>query len=251
MGEAPENTLVSFQKAVEHGADLVEMDVRVTREGEVVIIHDAMLDRTTNGRGRVNRKGLKELKALDAGCRFTPDGGASYPYRDQRIEIPTLEEFLSTCAESKAIIEIKQARSPIVETVVGTVLRMGREGRVLLATENDQIMRMIRHEIARTQTAVATGFSYGEVEDFMAWLAGGQRAPLSPPGQALQIPCEYGGMTLVSKQTVKGAHDLGIEIFVWTVNEIREMERLLRLDVDGIITDYPARLSNLLSRERP
>lgn len=251
MGEAPENTLLSFQRAVEDGAGIIELDVRASKEGEVVIIHDATLERTTNGRGRVRRQGLKELKALDAGYWFTTDGGASYPYRGKKIALPTLEEFLSTSPQVKAIIEIKQARPAIVKRVIATVRRFGGGDQVLLATEKDQIMKDIRKELRDNDLAIATGFSYGEVAAFLRWVLGGKKGPFVPPGQAFQIPCEYGDITLVSEETLNAAHDLGVEMFVWTVNDVEEMERLLKLGVDGIITDYPARLRNLILQRRP
>ncbi|TAJ75550.1 glycerophosphodiester phosphodiesterase [bacterium] len=248
MGEAPENTLPSFKRALEDGAQFVELDVWGSKESEVVIIHDGSLGRTTNGRGRVNRHTLKELKALDAGYWFTADGGKSYPYRGQKIEIPTLKELFAELPEIRSIIEIKQARPPIVKKVVETVRHAGKEGQVLLATEKDQIMREIRSEFQIHDLPVATGLSYGEVAGFMSWLAGGKIGHFDPPGQALQIPCEYNGMTLVSEQTLEAAHELGIEMFVWTVNDTSEMARLLGLGADGIITDYPARLRDLVSQ---
>lgn len=250
MGEAPENTLLSFRRAFEDGAGLIELDVRGTKDGEAVIIHDATLGRTTNGRGRVSRHTLKELKALDAGYWFTLDGGKSFPYRGQKIEILTLQELFSTFPEVKAIIEIKQARPPIVEKVIGTVCQAVKEEQVLLATEKDQIMKEIRRELQTAELPIATGFSYGEVADFVGWLAGGKTGHFDPPGQAFQIPSEYNGMTLVSEQTLEAAHELGLEMFVWTVNDIGEMARLLGLGADGIITDYPARMRDLMSEKR-
>lgn len=248
-GEAPENTLVSFQRAVQDGARFLELDVRSTEDGEVVIIHDATLRRTTNGRGRVSRLTVKEIKAFDAGYRFTPNGGISYPYRGQKIQIPTLEELFSACPTVKAIVEIKQARPPIVKNVIETVKRLGREGQILLATEKDEIMREVRSELQENGLTIATGFSYGEVVAFVRWVAAGRKGNYAPPGQALQIPCEYAGVTLVSEETVKAAHDMGVELFVWTVNDVEEMDRLLSLGVDGIITDYPARLRRLVVKK--
>lgn len=250
-GEAPENTLPSLQKALDDGATFLELDVRGTKEGEVVILHDATLARTTNGHGQVKRHTLAELKKLDAGYRFTRDGGKSYPCRGQKIEIPTLRELFGALPRLRAIIEIKQARPAIVKKVVETIRQTGKEKQLLLATENDRIMEEIRGEIKTFGLPIATGFSYGEVAAFMAWLAGGKRDKYAPPGQAFQIPCEYNGMTLVSERTLQAAHDLGIEMFVWTVNDKEEMARLLGLGVDGIITDYPARLRDLALRERP
>ena len=249
MGEAPENTLLSFQRALHDGAKYLELDVRSSKDGEVVIIHDATLGRTTNGHGQVKKHKLADLKRLDAGHRFTLDGGKCNPYRGQKIEIPTLQELFSTIPQAKAIIEIKQARPPIVKNVLEIVCQAGKEAQVLLATENDRIMKEIRAELKTSDLPIATGFSYGEVAAFMVWLAGGRRDSYAPRGQAFQIPCKYNGMTLVSGQTLKAAHELGIEMFVWTINETQEMARLLELGVDGIITDYPARLSELAAKK--
>ena len=247
-GLAPENTLLSFQRAFEDGAKFLELDVQGSKDGEVVIIHDGSLDRTTNGRGRVNRHSLKDLRALDAGYWFTPDGGESYPYRGQNVTIPTLRKLFSTLPQAGAIVEIKQARPSIVNKVIETVRQAGNEDQVLLATENDQIMKEIRRELQTSELSIATGFSYGEVAAFMGWLAGGKTSDYLPSGQAFQIPCEYNGMTLVNELTLRAAHDLGLEMFVWTVNEREQMRRLLELGVDGIITDYPARLRDLIAK---
>jgi glycerophosphoryl diester phosphodiesterase len=245
-GEAPENTLPSFQRAVADGATIVELDVRGTADGEVVVIHDATVNRTTNGRGRASRLTLAEIKRLDAGYRFTKDGGRTYPYRGKRIEIPTLAELFSSLPQIRAIVEIKQSHPPIVKKVVEIVCSAGKEHDVLLATEEDEIMTEIRAALEDSDTPMATGFCYGEVAAFMAWLERGGSETYQPPGHAMQLPCEFGGRTLVSAQTLAAAHDLGVEMFVWTVNEPAEMERLLDLGVDGIITDYPARLRALL-----
>jgi glycerophosphoryl diester phosphodiesterase len=246
-GEAPENTLQSFQRALADGAGLVELDVRATRDGEVVIIHDATVDRTTDGRGVVNEKSLSEIKRLDAGYRCTKDGGKTYPYRAERIEIPTLGEFFSSFPKTLAIVEIKQAHPGIVKTVAEIVRRAGKEHDVLLATEEDRIMMEIRAELGQSALPMATGFCHGEVAAFMHWLATGRAGAYQSPGLALQLPCEFQGQPLVSAETIEAAHELGIEMFVWTVNELAEMDRLLGLGVDGIITDYPSRLRALLA----
>jgi glycerophosphoryl diester phosphodiesterase len=242
--------LVSIQRAFEDGAQFVEIDLQGTKDGEVVVIHDATVKRTTNGRGRVNKQDLKGLKALDAGYWFSTDGGTSYPYRGQGIVIPTLRELFEVLPQATAIIEVKQLRPSIVKRVLETVRRAHKEEQVLLATEKDEIMREIRGELEASGLAIATGFSYGEVAAFMGWLAGGKTEAYAPLGQAFQVPCKYNGMTLVNELTLNAAHDLGVEMFVWTVNEIEEMDRLLTLGVDGIITDYPARLRDLISQKR-
>lgn len=244
-GESPENTLPAFRKAFEAGAEFVELDVRGSKEGHVVIVHDATLERTTNGRGRVKEKTLLELKALDAGYWFTPDGGASYPFRERNIALPTLEEYFLAFPLARAIIEIKQASPSIVPSVIDVVRRLGRQGHVLLATEKDSVMEELRRNIRESGLSIATGFSYGEVAAFFYWVRGGKKGAFLPPGQAFQIPPKYNDFTLVSDETVGAAHELATEMFVWTINDPEEMKRLLRLGVDGLITDYPARLRDL------
>ncbi len=134
-GEAPENTLVSFQRAVRDGAQFIELDVRGSRDGEVMVIHDATVKRTTNGSGAVSKQNLKDLEALDAGYRFSRDGGKSYPYRGQDIRIPTLKEIFDALPRTRFIVEIKQARPSIVKRVFEEVRRAGKEEAVLLATD--------------------------------------------------------------------------------------------------------------------
>jgi glycerophosphoryl diester phosphodiesterase len=249
-GEAPENTLPSFERALADGAEYVELDVRGTADGEVVVIHDATVNRTTNGRGRASRFTLAEIKRLDAGYRFSKGGGASYPYRGQGVEIPTLAELFATLPQIRAVIEIKeikQSHPPIVEKVIDSVRRAGKDCDVLLATEDDGIMREIRAALGPNDTPIATGFCYGEVAAFMEWLARGRVASYQPPGQAMQLPRKYSGLTLVSAATVAAAHDLGVEMFVWTINHPAEMAPLLHMGADGIITDYPARLRALVA----
>jgi glycerophosphoryl diester phosphodiesterase len=246
MGEAPENTFASFKKALDDGAPFLELDVHGSSDGEVVVIHDETLERTTNGVGLVRGFSLRELKALDAGHWFSPDGGKSYPYRDRRTEIPTLKEFFLEFPDARAIVELKQARPSVVERVIEVIRELGTEERVLLATEKDEIMTAIRQELPGR---IATGFSSGEVTTFFRWAIGGRKVDYTPPGQALQIPRKFQEHTLVSRETVGAARDLGIELFVWTVNEVEEMKELLDLGVDGIITDYPARLNGLVSEK--
>ncbi len=244
-GEAPENTLASFQRAFDDGAAYVELDVRLTKDEEVVILHDSSVDRTTDGRGLVSDLSLQDLKALDAGYGFTHDRGASYAYRGHNLRIPTLEEFFTTFPDAKTIIELKPAPSILIGHVVEIVRRFGKEQDVLLATEDDAIMLGLRQAIRDQNPPVATGFSYGEVAAFMRWM-GGSAADFAAAGQAFQIPCEYGGLTLVSDESVQASHGLGLEVFVWTINDPTEMKRLLDLGVDGIITDYPARARSVL-----
>jgi len=247
-GMAPENTLVSFRRSLNEGADYIEVDVRESKDGEILIFHDATLERTTDGQGEIRQWKLKELKSLDAGYRFTLDDGVTYPYKGQNIEIPTLEEFFSAFPGVRATIEIKQISAGFVKKLFAIIRRFGREDWVLLSTAEDGVMKEVRNEVRDHDLAVATGLSYGEVASFFRWVWDGGHGSITPPGQVLQIPCTYGNWTLITEHTVRAAHDLGLEVYAWTINDVEEMRRLLSLGVDGIVTDYPARLRDLCAQ---
>lgn len=250
MGTVPENTLLSFQQAVEDGAHVVELDVRQTLDGEIVIIHDSALERTTDGSGQVSARSLQYLKTLDAGYRFTPDGGLTYPYRERKLEIPTLEDFFFSFSGAKAIVEIKHLSPSIIAGTLEVILKFHAEERVLLATEEDAVMTAVRTELKRRGCTMASGFSYGEVAAFVYWVRSGMTTSYRSPGQAFQIPPSYNNVILITPETVDAAHKLGVEMFVWTVNHPEEMQRLLSLGVDGIITDYPLRLREIVGPSR-
>jgi glycerophosphoryl diester phosphodiesterase len=247
-GTMPENTLESFRRALEEGATFVEMDVHATRDGEIVIIHDDTVQRTTDGAGAVREMGLAELKQLDAGFRFTADRGATHPFRGRGIQVPTLREFFSDFPQARATLEIKELSAPATETLFDLVEEFDNARQVLVAAEDDTMMNAARAVIRGRGLPVATGFSLGEIGAFMTALWTGQTLPPEVPGQALQIPRLYQGTALVTPASVAAAHGLGVEIHVWTINEVDQMKELLTLGVDGIITDYPARLRDLVGR---
>ncbi len=245
-GTMPENTLESFRRALEEGATFIEMDVHATRDGEIVVIHDDTVQRTTDGGGSVREMDLVELKRLDAGFRFTADGGATHPFRGRGIRIPTLREFFTDFPQVKATLEIKELSAPATEALFDLVEEFGKVEQVLVAAEDDAAMDAARTVIRGRGLPVATGFSIGEIRAFMTALWLGQEPPAEVPGQALQIPRLYQDTALVTPSSVAAVHGLGVEIHVWTINEVDEMKELLALGVDGIITDYPARLRDLL-----
>jgi len=233
-GLAPENTLPSFALAVMLGADVLELDVHASRDGIVVVVHDPDLERTTNGRGPVRAHTLYELQQLDAGHQFTRDG-RDFPYRGQGVRIPTLEAVLKRFPLMACNIEIKQADPPIVTDVIGLIRRLDAQHRVLLAAEHDAIM----HEIRQLAGGIATGFATGEVADFIGRVHAGRLADYHPAGRALQIPPQFNDIELVTRETVAAAHQCGLQMHVWTVNQRDEMDRLLALGVDGIMSDLP------------
>jgi glycerophosphoryl diester phosphodiesterase len=243
-GLAPENTLPSFALATALNAGYLELDVRGTRDGTVVVLHDPTVDRTTDGEGAVADLPFAALEQLDAGYQFTYDG-RHFPYRGQGVRIPRLESVLRAFPGHRINIEIKQARPPIVDAVLAIVRRAHATDRVLLAAEHDEIMHAIR---AAAGAGVATGMSTGDVVDFITRCREDRWQSYRPPGQALQVPPAYGGIELITQDTLAAAHRFGIEVHTWTINDPDEIERLLTLGVDGIMSDLPGLAATIVAR---
>jgi glycerophosphoryl diester phosphodiesterase len=245
-GEAPENTLIAFQRAVEFGIVYAELDVHASHDGYVVVSHDPTLERTTNGYGQIRKLSLAELQTFDAGCHFSSDGGQTFPFRATGVKIPTLGEILERFPTLHFTIEIKQNDPPIEELVLATVRACGREDHVVLASEHDAVLARVR----ALASEIATSFAYGEVVEFIQRVTMNQLSDYHPPGQALQIPPEFQEVPLVTSQTVAAAHNLDCEVHVWTIDDPQEMGRLLDLGVDGIMSNFPDRLLEVARRRQ-
>ncbi len=241
----PENTLFAFRHAWEMGVDVLEMDVHATRDGHVVVIHDDTVDRTTNGSGRVGDMTLAEIQSLDAGYRFTPDGGKTFPYRGQGIRIPSLEEVFDAFPNARFNIEVKSNDPPVIPALVELVHRKHVENRIIVGSFN----RAIAHELRVRLPHVATFATQQEATMF--WVFQTLRIPRAwrPVPDTLQVPVTrnvYGHrVTVVTPRFVRSAHRVGVRVDVWTVNDPDMMARLLDMGVDGIMTDYPDKLLEL------
>lgn len=236
-GELPENTLPAFARALEHGVPYLEMDCHATRDGEIVVLHDAELERTTNGEGVVSEYSYVELERLDAGHRFSLDG-REFPFRGAGIRVPRLAEVLAAYPEAHINLEVKQADPPIAEEVVRLVRRARAERRLLLAGADEPVLARLR----ALDPGTALGSSTADVIEFVQASVGGGLATFAPRGHALQIPPDAFGRPLVTRELVDAAHVLGLFVHVWTINESDEMQRLLALGVDGLMSDFPGRL---------
>jgi len=232
----PENTMLAFRGAVEMGYRYLETDLHATRDGALVLIHDDTLERTTDGSGPVWEHTLAELKRFDAGYHFSPDGGRTYPYRGRGVTVPTLEEVLEAFPEVGINVEIKQEQPPAVAAVVDFIERRGLQDRLLVASFRDRVVQEFRR---RSGGHVATSAARGEARLF--WLASRLRLErfLRVPYDALQVPARYGSRTVVDRRFVEAARRRGLQVHVWTVDEPEEMRWLLSLGVDGLMSDRP------------
>lgn len=239
-GIAPENTLPAFKKARDLGVDVIEIDVRATSDGALVVLHDAALERTTDGSGLVNEKTLAELKKLDAAFRWSPDGGKTYPFRGGGISVPMLEEVFTAFPEMKFNIEPKQASPSIIKPLCRMIRNYKMTDKIVVGSFQQAVLDEFRIECPEA----ATSASPFEVSKFLGMYKTGLNQSYSPPMQALQVP-EYIGVT---KEFVEAAHERNLKVHVWTVNETTSMQKLLKMGVDGIMTDHPEKLLALLNR---
>jgi glycerophosphoryl diester phosphodiesterase len=239
-GEAPENTLVSFERALAAGAAILESDVHLTRDAVPVLIHDDEVDRNTDGCGQVAAFTLDELRR---------DGGRGTPFRGRGHRIPSLQEAFEAFPTAHFNLELKQSIPGIVEQCLEVVVRARRESRTLLTAADDALMADLRAQIEARSLRVAQGASAGDVLAFVRSAIDGT-APKAGP-MALQVPTRFGDRPLVTPAFVEHAHAHGLFVHVWTVNEPVEMRRLLDMGVDGIVTDFPARLTTVVEGPPP
>jgi glycerophosphoryl diester phosphodiesterase len=236
----PENTLYAFERAVQLGVDVLEMDMHSTRDGVLVIIHDATVDRTTNGSGRVGDLTLAELKKLDAGYHWSPDGGKSFPLRGKGITVPTLSEVFEAFPTMRLNIDIKQAQPPIVKSFCGRIREVKMTGNVMVASFRVEALEEFRRECRE----VATSASIADLRAFMA--SKNSQTQTAPQLKALQVPEYAFGLQVLTREFVEAAHKQSLEVHVWTINDEAGMRRVMALGVDGVMTDYPDRLLGLL-----
>jgi glycerophosphoryl diester phosphodiesterase len=246
----PDNTLYAFERAVALGVDVLEMDVHSSADDVLVVIHDSTVDRTTNGSGAVHDFALDELKTLDAGYRWTSDEGTGqepiemWPYRGQGIRIPALEELFVAFPGMPMNVEIKQAEPSIAAPLCRLIRDYGMTDKVLVASFHEEATREFREVCPE----VATSTTQNEVIALFAVSRPFLEAVYSPAAGAMQVPEYRSGIHVLAPRLVDAAHRRGLEVHAWTINDEADMRRLIDLGVDGIITDRPDLLLEVLGR---
>ncbi len=246
-GERPENTLISFERALAQGADVLETDVHRTRDGEIVVLHDADVARTTDGAGDVAALTWEELARLDAGHRFAAADGSA-PFRGQGVRVPRLADALARFPGVPFNIELKRCDAQLIASVLELLRATDREPISLLAAERDDTMQLLRTAVRERGSRVALGASTSDVLGFVRAAIESGEPPAGP--MALQIPAEFLGRPLVTPELISFAHAQGVQIHVWTINEPAEMRRLIELGVDGLMSDFPGRLRQVVNAAR-
>ncbi|HYD40042.1 MAG TPA: glycerophosphodiester phosphodiesterase [Anaeromyxobacter sp.] len=242
---APENTFAAFDRAQALGADAIETDVRLTKDGVVVVFHDDDTARLLGAPGTIEGRTLDEVRRLDAGGRFTPDGGETFPFRGQGLSVPTLAEVFARYPDMRFNIDAKLDDAALARALAEAVTAAGAEDRVCLGSFFDaqadrlgvlapRCARYFPQDAATCHVLAARAGALGES---------------CPDGYDLaDLPHRLGDAVVVNADVLAHFHRLGVPVHVWTVDDEAEMRELLALGVDGIVTDRPDLLKRALGR---
>lgn len=244
-GLAPENTLAAFDAAARLGADALEIDVRRTRDGQVVVFHDGETTRLTGQAGTIEARTLGEVRALDAGFSFSRDGGATFPFRGTGVTVPTLADVLARHPALRLNIDAKTDDEPLARALAEVLATSGAVERACIGSFHDAqaerlgallpaCARFLPEQAATCHVMAAKAGSGGEG---------------CPAGYDLaSLPHRMGELVVVDQPVVAWFHARGVRVHVWTVDDAADMGSLLRLGVDGIVTDRPDVLKRVMGR---
>lgn len=253
--EFPENTLEAFQRALEIYPDaILETDVWPSRDGHIVVMHDELLQGSTNGSGPVYSLSLKELKELEAGHAISFDGGMTYPFKGRGFKIATLKEVFTSFPQARMSIDIKYNNESFARSVVSYIEEHGATERVILGSFHNRILYLVR----KLNRDIATSFSKSEILLFFLLSKIGFGSLFKSKADAIMMP-EYSdgehpermdemffqGVRVLTPNLVKQAHKKGWPVFVWTVDREKNMSRLIEWGVDGIVSNLPDKLSEI------
>ena len=234
----PGDTLYAFEKAVEIGVDVLEMDAHLTEDGHIVLMHDEEVDRTTDGTGIIENMTLSELKELDAAYQWSNDEGKTFPYRGWGIQVPTLEELFEKFPQLRYVIEIKLTQNPIDKPLCELIREHSMQDKVVIASFHDDAMQNFR----ATCPEVATSASRTEVRNFVLFSKVFLSGFIAPQYQSIQPPYdpkESMNIPIMTERFIRQAHAKNIKVEPWTVDDPELMKQYIEWGVDGIMTDRP------------
>jgi len=230
--------MYAFENAVKIGSDVLEMDAHITKDSQIVLMHDETVDNTTDGTGLIEDLTLAELKKLDAAYKWTNDDGKTFPYRGQEIQVPALEEVLQKFPQMHYVIEIKLTENPIDKPLCDLIRQYNMQDKIMIASFHDEAMQNFR----ATCPEIATSASRSEVRNFVllgkVFLSGF----LAPRYQSIQPPYdpkESMNIPIMTERFIREAHAKNIKVEPWTVDDPELMKQYIEWGVDGIITDRP------------
>lgn len=244
----PENTVVAFKAAAKRWPDIVlETDARLTADGHVVLLHDATVNRTTDGKGRIAEMTLADVKKLDAGYRFTPDDGQTFPHRGKGVRIATLAEALAACPNSRFEVEMKPAEG-ITQPTLRVIRQAKAEDRVLLASFDSRLM-LQAHKLAPNVAACHSminglGMLRKLREGGEVW------ATYEPQADVLSLMQGMLRQYKVTPDELRAIQAKGIYLQLHTPNTRQRLAEILTLNPDSILTDRPDLLADLIEKRK-
>lgn len=233
--ELPENTLPSFRRALELGADALETDVHLSADDEIVAVHDPDGKRVAGVARLVRATPLAELRSWDVGHAFV-DARGERPFLGRGYRIPTLAELLVELPPVRLNIDLKLEDPALVERFLAVVRAHDAEQRVVAASFHASVLRNLRARGWRGESSLA------EREFIGCWLWPAWLRLAPPPGSRAQIPTRSGPFRLATPRTLDKLHRIGLRVDYWTINDPVEAKELVALGADGVMTDDPARI---------
>jgi glycerophosphoryl diester phosphodiesterase len=232
----PENTIEGWIEAkIRYKPDVWELDVHLTADDILVVIHDESVDRTTNGSGLVIDMSFAEISEFDAGFWFTPDSGRTHPWRGKGVRVPALAEVFDSFPTDFFNIEIKDSIQDAADRLLALIQEKGMQEKVLVASAYTDILKRVRE----LDPSLPTSGSEDEVKAIVILGKMGLGILVKTPMDVLQVPEYVGSIHVVTPGLLRRCHKRGIQVHVWTVNDADSMQRLLEMGADGIVTDRP------------
>ncbi len=222
--------MMAFESAISLGVEHVETDIRVSADGTVFCLHDHTVNRTTDGFGALSSFSADEVARFDAGYRHRQ--GSQYPYRGEGNKVPTFEEVAFSFPQVAIVVDMKE--DSVVAPFAALVRKTGLGPRLIVGSFSDDRIERFR-ALTDGEVATSTGADLSR-----RWL---MKSRIGMPGgggpSALQLPLQMRGLRLVDQKLVDVAHAAGLQVHVWTVNDVDQARRLFGMGVDAIVTDRP------------
>jgi glycerophosphoryl diester phosphodiesterase len=223
------------------------MDAHITKDSRIVLMHDETVDGTTDGTGRIEDLTLAQLKELDAAYQWSNDDGETFPYRGLGIQVPALDEVFRAFPRMRYVIEIKLTENPIDKPLCDLIRQFNMQDKILIASFHDEAMgnfRAVCPEVATSasRTEVRNLVLLGKV--FLSGFIVPEYQTVQPPFD----PSESLGITIMTERFIREAHAKNIKVEPWTVDDPDLMKQYIEWGVDGIITDRPDLMLEVLGR---
>jgi glycerophosphoryl diester phosphodiesterase len=240
-GLRPENTLAAFEHAIALGVDAVECDVRLSRDGVPVLIHDERVDRTTHAAGPVSAFTAAELGSLDAAFHFRPEG--EFPFRGRGIGVPPLADLLDLSGSLPVIIEIKGDDARVVGPVLDVIRAARAAGRVIVGGFSQAVLTAVREAAPGLLTSASQPEILSALRRAAVWLR-----PRQPAFQLVQAPLRFRGRQVLTRAFVRQLRRARLPVQAWIVDEFADMDMVLEWGVTGLISDRPDRAVEFLRK---